>query len=85
MVVDKLDLPEAKTKEMVELLRQLAVEESVLIVIPDKDERIERAARNLPQVKVLRVEGLNVYDLLRYRFLLLTQGSVDRLIARLAA
>ena len=57
----------------------------MLIVIPDKDERIEQAARNLPQVKVLRVQGLNVYDLLRYRYLLLTQGAVDRLAERLAA
>ena len=85
VVVNKLELPEVKTKKVVELLRQLAVEESVLIVIPDKDERIERAARNLPHVKVLRVEGLNVYDLLRYRSLLLTQGAVDRLVTRLAA
>ena len=85
LVVDKLEVPEIKTKRVVELLRQLAVEESVLIVIPDKDERIEQAARNLPQVKVLRVQGLNVYDLLRYRYLLLTQGAVDRLAERLAA
>lgn len=86
LVVDKLELPEIKTRRVVELLRQLAVEEeSVLIVIPEKDERIERAARNLPRVKVLRAEGLNVYDLLHYRYLLLTQGAVDRLAVRLAA
>jgi large subunit ribosomal protein L4 len=85
LVVDKLELPEVKTKKVVELLKQLAVAESVLIVIPDKDERIERAARNLPQVKVLRVEGLNVYDLLRYRYLLLAQGAVDRLVVRLGS
>lgn len=86
LVVDKLELPAIKTRRVVELLRQLAVEEeSVLIVIPEKDERIERAARNLPRVKVLRAEGLNVYDLLHYRYLLLTQGAVDRLAVRLAA
>jgi large subunit ribosomal protein L4 len=85
LVVDKLELPEIKTKKVVELLRQLAVEESVLIVIPNKDEHIERAARNLPQVKVLRAEGLNVYDLLCYRYLLLTQETVACLAERLAA
>jgi large subunit ribosomal protein L4 len=85
LVIDKLELPEIKTKRVVELLRQLTVEESVLIVIPDKDERIELAARNLPRVKVLRTEGLNVYDLLRYRYLLLTQGAVDHLVVRLGS
>ncbi|MBI3300540.1 MAG: 50S ribosomal protein L4 [Deltaproteobacteria bacterium] len=85
LVIDRLELPEAKTKRVAELLRQLAVEESVLIVIPEKDERIERAARNLPRVKVLQAEGLNVYDLLHHRYLLLTQKAVDRLAVRLAA
>ena len=62
IVVDKLELEEAKTKLMVKALAELKVT-SALIVISQPDEKIERSSRNLPAVKVLRVEGLNVYDL----------------------
>jgi large subunit ribosomal protein L4 len=54
-------------------------------VIAQSDVKIERSARNLPRIKVLRVEGLNVYDLLRYEHLILTEGALKRLEERLAA
>jgi len=84
IVVDKLELEAAKTKIMVKALAELKVS-SALIVIPHPDTTIERSARNLPKVKVLRVEGLNVYDLLRYDHLILTEGALKLLEERLAA
>ena len=84
IVVDKFELEEAKTKLMVSALAELKVE-SALIVISQADAKIERSARNLPKVKVLRVDGLNVYDLLRYDHLVLTQEALQRLEERLAA
>jgi large subunit ribosomal protein L4 len=84
IVVDKLDLEEAKTKLMVKALAELKVT-SALIVIPQPDEKIERSSRNIPAVKVLRVEGLNVYDLVRYEHLVLTEGALKLLEERLAA
>ncbi len=84
IVVDKLELEEAKTKLMVRALADLKVE-SALIVIAQSDERIARAARNLAKVKVLRVEGLNVYDLLRYDHLIFTEEALRLLQERLAA
>jgi large subunit ribosomal protein L4 len=84
IVVDKLELEEAKTKLMVKALAELKVE-SAVIVIPQSDEKIERSARNLPKIKVLRVDGLNVYDLLRYDHLILTHAALQRLEERLAA
>jgi large subunit ribosomal protein L4 len=84
IVVDKLELEAAKTKIMVQALAELKVS-SALIVIPQSDATIERSARNLPMVKVLRVEGLNVYDLLRYDHLILTAGALKLLEERLAA
>jgi len=84
IVVDKLDLDAAKTKFMVQALAELKVV-SALIVIAQPDAIIERSARNLPNVKVLRVEGLNVFDLLRYEHLLLTEGALKLLEERLAA
>jgi large subunit ribosomal protein L4 len=69
---------------MAQALAQLKVQ-SALIVIAGADEKIERSARNLPKVKVLRVEGLNVYDLLRYEHLILTEGALRLIEERLAA
>ncbi len=84
IVVDKFELEAAKTKMMVKALAELKVE-SAVIVIAQSNETIERSARNLPKIKVLRVEGVNVYDLLRYDHLILTQEALQRLEERLAA
>jgi len=84
IVVDKLELEAAKTKIMVQALAELKVT-SALIVIAQPDPTVERSARNLPKVKVLRVDGLNVYDLLRYDHLILTEGALKLLEERLAA
>jgi large subunit ribosomal protein L4 len=84
IVVDKLELEAPKTKLMVNALAELKVD-SALIVIPQPDAKIERSARNLSKVKVLRVEGLNVYDLLRYEHLILTDGALKLMEERLAA
>jgi large subunit ribosomal protein L4 len=84
IVLDKLELEEAKTKLMARALAELNVQ-SALIVVSQPDERIERSARNLSKIKVLRVEGLNVYDLLRYDHLILMEGALKLLQERLAA
>ena len=83
IVLDKWELAEPKTKLMRKVLDELKVT-SALIVIPQSDERVERSARNLPAVKVLRVEGLNVYDLLRHEYLILTEVSLRLIEERLA-
>jgi large subunit ribosomal protein L4 len=84
IIVDRFELDEVKTKLMVRALAELKVD-SALLVIPKSDVKIERSARNLPKIKVLRVEGLNVYDLLRYEHLILTEGALKRLEERLVA
>jgi large subunit ribosomal protein L4 len=84
IVVDKFELEQAKTKLMVQALAELKVQ-SALLVISQPDVKIERSARNLPNLKVLRVEGLNVYDLLRYEHLILTEQALKTLEEKLAA
>lgn len=84
IVIDKLELAETKTKLMLEVLKNLGVE-SALIVIHESDERVERSARNLGTVKVLRAEGLNVYDILRYEHLVLTEQALGVIEERLVA
>ncbi len=83
IVVDKLELAEIKTKEIKKTLDELGVE-SALIVIPEADEKVERSARNLSAVKVLRAQGLNVYDILCYKHLILTEKSLQAIEERLA-
>ena len=83
-VVDALTLPEPKTKRMLECLRGLGLAEAgVLVVLGAPDERVERAARNLPRVKVLQVAGLNVYDVLGHSHLLVTRAALEQLVTRL--
>jgi large subunit ribosomal protein L4 len=84
-VLDRLELSAIKTKELVSLLETLGIDDSVLIVIPEADPRVELSARNLPNVKVLRAEGLNVYDLLRYHHLVVTRAALDAIAQRVAA
>jgi len=85
VVVSDIILPEPKTKRMVEFLSRLELRNTVLVVLHEKNASVEKAARNLPQVKVLRSEGLNVYDLLRYRQILFTQEALRRVSERLEA
>jgi large subunit ribosomal protein L4 len=83
-VVDELRLTEYKTKRVAKLLHDLSLEDApVLIVIDAEEPFLEGSARNLPNVSVLRVAGLNVYDVLRHRKLLLTRAAVDAIGERL--
>ncbi len=76
VVLDELRLPEAKTREMAALLDRLAVDSSVLILLPQKDEAVERSARNLPWVKTLRANYLNIRDLFTYDYLLMPLAAL---------
>jgi len=82
-VVDSLDLGEYKTKRVAEILRELGIEGGALIVIDAADDHLERSTRNLPKVKVLRVAGLNVYDVLHHPKLVATKAAIAAIEARL--
>jgi len=84
-VVEELSLDAYKTKRVAEILRSLELwDTGVLIVIDQADPVVERSARNLKGVTVLRVAGLNVYDVLRHPRLLLTKAAVAAIQERLA-
>ena len=84
LVVDKVVLPEPKTKHMVAYLSGLGIEQSALLVLEREDEVVARAARNLPNVKVLVAAGLNVYDILGRKTLVMTRAALEQVAARLA-
>lgn len=78
-IVEALDAIEPKTKEFVKLCNKLKIKDSALFVNDSQNENVIRASRNIPNVKVLNIAHLNVYDLLRHDELILTKGSVSGL------
>lgn len=83
-LVESIELPEFKTRRVVEMLDALGLSgESVLIVIAEAEPQLERSARNLPGVSVLRAAGLNVYDVLRHSRLVMTQAALAAVQERL--
>jgi large subunit ribosomal protein L4 len=83
VVVDRLALAEPKTKQMVACLAELGIEGSVLVVLGGRDDAVQRAGRNLPHVKVILAEGLNVYDVLGHATLVMTREAMEQVAARL--
>lgn len=81
-VVDSFTLPEIKTRHVVDMMKNFELDD-MLLVLTQKDEVVLKSARNLQKVTVLPVEGLNVYDVLRHRNLVVTADAADHIVARL--
>ena len=79
VVLDKFDLKEIKTKEVVKVLENLKIEEKTLIVLSDKNENVQKSARNIEGIKTTLVNTLNVYDLLKYTKVILTKDAIKKI------
>ena len=79
VVVDSMNFDAIKTKNMVSALNNLKVEGKTLIVLPEKNENVQKSARNIEGVKTSLVNTINVYDLLKYNKLVLTVDAVKSL------
>ena len=77
-VLDKLDLEAISTKNFNSIVKTFSLTKP-LFVIDKKNEVVEKSARNIPFVKILRVEGLNVYDIIKHEQLILTLDSLKRI------
>jgi large subunit ribosomal protein L4 len=77
VVLDKLQMEQPKTRDLVELLERLGVSDSALVLLPDKNETVEKSARNIPDVKTLQASYLNVRDLLSYGTVLMPLDSLE--------
>jgi len=78
LVLDSLTMDSFKTKQIVGLLSNLKVEDSALIVIAGKDDKIENSARNIPGVKTALVNTINVFDILKYNKFIITKDAVSK-------
>ena len=82
VVLNKFELDEIKTRGFVKVMRALDIK-NALIITDKKNKNLELSARNVPQIKVLRVEGLNVYDILKYKNVVLLESSIKSIEGRL--
>ena len=85
LVVADFTVAEIKTRHAVQALQQLGIEAktSVLITVAGPDPTLERSVRNLPHAQVIQVAGLNTYDVLRHRKLVVTEEALAAIHRRL--
>ena len=79
VVIDELPFKEIKTKQMVNALEKNKIEGKTLIMLPEKNEAVQKSARNIEGVKTTLVSTVNVYDLLKYNKLVITLDTVKKL------
>ncbi|MDY0269365.1 50S ribosomal protein L4 [Trichloromonas sp.] len=83
-VLNTIELEKISTKSFAEVLKRFELDKALVVVSGD-NKNLELSARNLPNVKVLRAEGVNVYDVMKYPHLIVTEGAVSQLEGALAS
>jgi len=76
-VLDVLEMSEPRTKDVLQILKNLSVDSTALILLPGRDEAVLRSVRNLPKVRTLVAQYLNVRDLLTYDYILVPLASLE--------
>jgi large subunit ribosomal protein L4 len=81
-IIDHFDVLQPKTRQVVQLVQRFTAQSKVLLVVGEPDEPLHLSARNIPDVKVLPVVGLNVYDVLHYTTLLCAEEAIGKIVGR---
>jgi large subunit ribosomal protein L4 len=82
-VVDTIELKTHKTKDLIALLKPFKLADKLLIVSDTESENINLASRNIEKLKLIKSEGVNVYDLLNYKSILIDKATLTTLVERL--
>ncbi|MCZ6791020.1 MAG: 50S ribosomal protein L4 [Candidatus Dadabacteria bacterium] len=77
IALNQFNLPEIKTKQVADFVKRFELK-SALIVVSGENENLLKSAKNLKNIKVIQVDGLNVYDLLKFENLIVTEESLAR-------
>lgn len=77
LALNEINLPEIKTKRVSDLIQKFELKSALIVVVGDNDNLL-KSARNIKNVKVLKVEGINVYDILKFDTLIMTKESLTR-------
>jgi large subunit ribosomal protein L4 len=78
-LLDSLEFAEPKTREAARLFKNLALDDTTLLVTPEVDLGIVRTARNIPGARILPADMLNVLDVLKYQFLVMPVAAARRI------
>ena len=76
VLLDAIEFEAPKTRAMVDTLHNLSIASSAVILLTERNENVERSANNLPDVKILRAQYLNVHDLLKYDYVIMPTGAL---------
>ena len=79
IVLDKLEMPAPKTKEMVKVLANIGAAKKALIVMPEKDEAVVRSASNIPGVRTALAANMNVYEIINHTSFIVTKEAVEKI------
>ena len=82
IVIDELNIESRKTKDFITLIKPLNLSNKVLIISDDSNDNMHLASRNLANVKVIKSVGVNVYDLLNYKSILIDKKALSSLLER---
>ncbi len=77
-VLDEFELNEIKTKQVVKTIDNLKLEGSTLFILADKNENVEKSARNIKDVKTALVNTMNVFDLVKYNNIVFTNSAINK-------
>lgn len=80
-VVDSLAVDAPKTKVVAQMYKALGIDRSCLFALAERNENLERSARNIDRTKLTTVAKLNAWDILQHRTLLLTRSGLEQLLA----
>ncbi|MGE3541749.1 MAG: 50S ribosomal protein L4 [Candidatus Tectimicrobiota bacterium] len=83
-VIDDFAIMQPKTRELVQALQRLEVQRKVLLLTSEMHEALHLSARNIQNVKVLPVAGLNVYDLIHYTTIICAEDAIEKIVGRLS-
>jgi large subunit ribosomal protein L4 len=81
LVIDEFKFDKAKTKDFDKVIKKLELDQ--VLIVDDANKNLELSGRNVPRVKVLRTEGLNVYDIIRNEWVVLTKRAAQAIEQRL--
>jgi large subunit ribosomal protein L4 len=77
VLLESLEMEQPRTRDFMGILEKLGIESSALVLLPQRDEAILRSVRNIPEVRTLVAQYLNVRDLLKYDYILVPLASLD--------
>ena len=85
LILDDLKLPAPKTKEMAKVMLNFSQIKNALLVISEPNENVKRAGNNLPNLEIININNLNILDILKYQYVILTKSGVEYLNKKYAS